>query len=247
MAVVTPPSITPVPTPVPQRNDRVTFSDRVDAFVTWLINAVTEFGNVATNVAANATDAHTSALSASASASIAASSASANVWVSGTTYAVGASVWSPLNYLIYRRIIAGAGTTDPSLDSTNWASLGYQEKLVSGSNIKSINTVSLLGSGDITISANPIWVTKTSNYTAVSGDAIRANTSGGTFTITLPVSPSDNDTIRWKDYSGTFGTNKLTFGRNGKNIMGLAQDMDVSTSNFNGTLTFISATNDWRF
>ena len=91
------------------------------------------------------------------------------------------------------------------------------------------------------------WVTKTANYTAAASDAIRANTTGGAFTLTLPAAPADNDFVYFKDYAGTFGTNKLTIARNGKNIMGLAQDMDVTTSNFSGGLTFISTTNDWRF
>lgn len=52
---VTPPPITPVPTPAPQRGDRATFSDRVDAFVTWLENATGEFEAVAQNVYDNAT------------------------------------------------------------------------------------------------------------------------------------------------------------------------------------------------
>lgn len=76
MAVITPPSLTPVPTPAPQRNDRTTFSSRVDAFVTWLITAVTEFGAIANNVALNATDAATSASTASTQASNAVTSAS---------------------------------------------------------------------------------------------------------------------------------------------------------------------------
>ncbi|HEX8615673.1 MAG TPA: hypothetical protein VF800_30695 [Telluria sp.] len=64
MATQIPPTITPVPTPAIQRNDRTTFSNRVDAFVTWLIAAVTQFGAVATNVYNNAVDAATSATSA---------------------------------------------------------------------------------------------------------------------------------------------------------------------------------------
>jgi microcystin-dependent protein len=41
-------------------------------------------------------------------------------WISGTTYALGDPVWSPANGQTYRRLIAGAGTTDPSADATNW-------------------------------------------------------------------------------------------------------------------------------
>jgi hypothetical protein len=51
-------------------------------------------------------------------------SGGAGVWVSGTTYAVGNVVYSPLNFQTYRRKIAGAGATDPSLDTTNWKLTG---------------------------------------------------------------------------------------------------------------------------
>lgn len=47
--------------------------------------------------------------------------AGAIVWVSGTTYAVGDARYSPINMQTYRRKVAGAGTTDPSLDLTNWS------------------------------------------------------------------------------------------------------------------------------
>lgn len=43
-------------------------------------------------------------------------------WVSGTTYALASVVQSPIDDRWYKRIIAGAGTTDPSADSTNWDS-----------------------------------------------------------------------------------------------------------------------------
>lgn len=45
----------------------------------------------------------------------------ATLWISGTTYAVGNLVRSPATGFLYRRRTAGAGTTDPSADPTNWA------------------------------------------------------------------------------------------------------------------------------
>jgi|CXWL01.1.fsa_nt_gi hypothetical protein len=47
----------------------------------------------------------------------------ADLWVSGTTYAIGDLTWSPIDYAVYRRITNGAGTTDPSADATNWAAV----------------------------------------------------------------------------------------------------------------------------
>lgn len=41
-------------------------------------------------------------------------------WISGTTYAIGDVTWSPADFQAYRRKTAGAGTTDPSADVTNW-------------------------------------------------------------------------------------------------------------------------------
>ena len=77
MAQTPPPSIDPVPTPAIQRGDRATFSSRVDAFIMWLVNAVTQFRAVATNVYNNAVDAFQSAAGAATSATNAGNSATA--------------------------------------------------------------------------------------------------------------------------------------------------------------------------
>lgn len=47
-------------------------------------------------------------------------------WVSGTTYPAGQIVYSNVDGREYRRITAGAGTTDPSSDPTNWEPLGWE-------------------------------------------------------------------------------------------------------------------------
>ncbi len=41
-------------------------------------------------------------------------------WVSGATYALGKTVRSPTDHQRYVRVVAGAGTTDPANDATNW-------------------------------------------------------------------------------------------------------------------------------
>lgn len=69
-------------------------------------------------------DAEAAAAAAQASANAAASISGATKWVSGETYADGAVVWSPANFLAYRRKSSGAGTLDPSMDIQNWASIG---------------------------------------------------------------------------------------------------------------------------
>lgn len=50
-------------------------------------------------------------------------------WISGTTYALGDVVWSPADYQSYRRIVAGAGTTDPSADGTNWLNITSKSRM----------------------------------------------------------------------------------------------------------------------
>lgn len=57
-------------------------------------------------------------------------------WVSGTTYTAGQVRYSPIDFLMYRRKTNGAGATDPSLDTTNWA---LQTKTVPGGSDTSSN------------------------------------------------------------------------------------------------------------
>lgn len=123
----TPPIITPGPTDMPQRNVKATFSGRLDAFVTWISSAVGQFVALGGNVYSNAVEAFNSAASASASASTASIQAAAAVsgvnavaWVAGTAYTAGESRYSPLDFRTYRRTTNGGGTTDPSIDPTNW-------------------------------------------------------------------------------------------------------------------------------
>jgi hypothetical protein len=111
--------ITALPTP-PSRQDPTNFNDRADAFLGALPQFQSEANTLQTDVNANQLAATYSATLAAASELAAANTAGATLWVSGTTYAVGANRFSPINFLTYRRKTAGAGTTDPSLDATNW-------------------------------------------------------------------------------------------------------------------------------
>ena len=127
------PTVTPLPTP-PSRQEPDTFSDRSDAFLGALptfqseLNTLgtyveTEAADVATD-AATASTAATNAAASAAAAAASAASAGAVLWVSGTSYAVGFVVYSPIDFQNYRCIQATSGTTDPSEDTTNWVALG---------------------------------------------------------------------------------------------------------------------------
>lgn len=131
-------SITPLPT-VPQRSDGpAVFADRADTFLAALPTFASEAGTLEINV--NAKEAST--VAAAAIASGAAAAAGAIAWVSGTTYAIGDALYSPIDLQTYRRKTAGAGTTDPSLDATNWARINLAA-------IKTLNGVSMEGVGNL--------------------------------------------------------------------------------------------------
>ena len=143
MSQTTPPSLT-APGTAPDRSDRATFSARATAFATWMATAVTEFAALATNVYNNAVDAYNntvaaavSAVQAAASATAAAAAAACSIWITGTTYAIGDVRFSPSNFQSYRRKTAGAGSTDPASDTTNWArvqtGLGLGGSTITGS------------------------------------------------------------------------------------------------------------------
>jgi hypothetical protein len=158
MSATPPPLIDPAPTPAPQRGDRATFRDRVDAFITWLTAAVALFQAVADNVYANAIQVYSWALSAAVSAADAASSAAAASsssnavkWVAGT-YADGDAVWDPLNRLPYRSIGAGVRNTNPSLDSAHWA---IQLLAVGLGGMNITGNIALISNSISAITANP--------------------------------------------------------------------------------------------
>jgi hypothetical protein len=152
-------AITPLP-PAPLPTDtQAEFNTKAFDLVASLSTFVTETNALADDVSDDAAAAAQSAIDATnngaaqvllaqaeaqaAAASAAGAVAAANVtkWVSGTTYAEGDAVWSPITFFTYRRITAGGGTTDPSLDTTNWAQVA--------------------GTGDVTLNGTQTLTNKT--------------------------------------------------------------------------------------
>lgn len=60
-------------------------------------------------------------------------------WVTATTYALADVTQSGINQRWYKRIIAGAGSTDPSADATNWAA--YEGERLIGSLYYAFDTI----------------------------------------------------------------------------------------------------------
>lgn len=83
----------------------------------------------------------------------------------------------------------------------------------------------------------------TSNTTAANQQGLIANTTGGSFTITLPASPTLGMQVVIAD-GGNWATNNLTVARNGSTIDGLAEDLTVNIGNI--LLTFVYGTSTWE-
>ena len=86
---------------------------------------------------------------------------------------------------------------------------------------------------------------KTTGFTAVSGVGYFCNTTGGAFTVTLPLSPSAGAVVGIADYANTFATNNLTLGRNSSNIGGVAANSILATNGLSVTFVYVDATQGW--
>lgn len=76
----------------------------------------------------------------------------------------------------------------------------------------------------ITSSSSSGWIKKVANYTASPSDQIIADTSAGSFTITLPATPTTGMYVAFADGDDWY-TNNLTIARNGSTIEGAAENL----------------------
>lgn len=145
-----------------------------------------------------------------ASQAAASAAAGAALWVSGTTYAIGACVWSPVTYLVYRRKTAGAGTTDPSGDATNW---------------------------QLAVNVAPPLIVVTGPAAACVASYHYELTNAAASTATLPASPSAGDIVYVTIGNGRSDN---VIARNGSTIMGLSEDMTVDSATVTVVLRFMN-------
>lgn len=210
-------AITALPTP-PSRQDPTNFNDRADAFLGALPQFQSEANTLQTDVNNKQIACAISEANAAASALASANTANTSKWISGTTYAIGDNRFSPINFLTYRRKTAGAGTTDPSLDSTNWQLLtGLGDVSTTGtqtiggaktfsSNVTILNGTNemqlFLGSSGAYLYGNP------SNYGIfkTSGVSLSVNVSNGDFTTNGNVTAYSDERLKkdWKNIPDTF-------------------------------------------
>jgi len=87
-------------------------------------------------------------------------------------------------------------------------------------------------------SGAPTWSTATggisytrvtANTTLTNNQGVITDTTGGTFTVTLPATPSSGNQV-WIADGGSWGTTNLTVGRNGSTIEGTAADLTLDIS-----------------
>ena len=95
------------------------------------------------------------------------------------------------------------------------------------------------------------YITPGSTYNTVNGDQVLIDTSGAGIgapvTINLPASPAIGDEVTFIDSGNAFGSNNLTIGRNGSNILSSASDLVVSTNGAAFTLVYVNATRGWAY
>ena len=91
------------------------------------------------------------------------------------------------------------------------------------------------------------WQTsiKTGDFTAVSGEGYFINTTSGGVTVTLPASPSAGAIVAVKDYANTADTNAISIARNGSNIDGSADNVELITEGGSVILVYADATKGW--
>jgi len=83
------------------------------------------------------------------------------------------------------------------------------------------------------------YIFKSGNYIATVNQSIAADTSAGSWTLTLPPNPANGSVVTVADADASWGTNNLTITpSSGSTIQGLVQDLICNVSNRQVTLYF---------
>ena len=108
------------------------------------------------------------------------------------------------------------------------------------------NSLEVYGSSSWEPAGSIKWVIVNTASSISKGEGYMCDTSSGGFIVTLPATPQLGDTVRIIDLAGTFDTNNIVIGRNGENIMGLAEDLTLSVENQGVGLVYSNSTYGWK-
>jgi len=89
------------------------------------------------------------------------------------------------------------------------------------------------------------WQIKNTTYTAIDGDHLFSDTSGSSWTLTLPAAPTIGNEIHIIDFTKTWDVNNLTIARNGNRINGLLEDLVCDTKGCSIKLIYSNASQGW--
>jgi hypothetical protein len=93
--------------------------------------------------------------------------------------------------------------------------------------------------------ASPVYGSRGSAFTAVSNGWYALDVTSSGVPVTLPVTPSDGDTIEFFLSKGDFSANNVTINRSGQTIEGLAENMLID-SNFPRSFSMTFNGTTWR-
>ena len=103
-----------------------------------------------------------------------------------------------------------------------------------------------VGGAEIKPGGVKAWENKSGTFTAVSGQSYIVDTSGGAFSILLPVAPEYGATVTFLDAAGNWGTNNITLPGNGEKVMRVAgQDLAVDEDDTYIEMVYSGGTNGW--
>ena len=122
---------------------------------------------------------------------------------------------------------------------TLMGNIGDLSLLANVDNFKTVNGVSVLGSGNISTQSAVVAVAGTQQNALSGFHYVLTNVSSTT--LTLPSLPSEGDTVAITPANG-LATNVIA--RNGQTIMGLSEDMTIDITTVTVTLRFLNST--WR-
>ncbi len=152
--------------------------------------------------------------------------------------------------IIAYQVKAGtAATTGTQVDPTpdaGWTPLWFVTIANGATSVVQANIRRAVGPTWISPGGVQPWTAPATGTTLTAGARVIPPNETAAVSYLLPASPNDGDAIEWRQGPTSFKVNSVTFQRNGKTIMGLAEDMTLDLANEGGSLVWRAATSTWR-